>query len=297
MNSSEVAQQIDEDYDLTPGRYSEVFPSTFRFYFDRWMKYWPKTAVHVKRAYDGGFVQRKNKKGGNLVLFPELAVEWAERHLDHRQWAEWKVFEEPGREADHGEFWLGLHAPRKATVDCIDLDAKPHRLAYYRLREDAPVRPLVVPDLAHFRDLKAIYDRFPSRIWCISSATLGVHVWRRRRKPADTEATHAEVKSSLEGIGLGHVEVHPMKGRCLRRPFGQDYKTITPEGVLEGWAEQVEYFEHDARTPPFEQVVRAVVDEVRRQIVEYRDTTHQENRRPRREIDQWIEQRSREVFA
>ena len=87
-----------------------------------------------------------------------------------------------------------------------------------------------------------------------------------------------------------------MKGRCLRRPFGADYRTITPEGVLDDWMEQVEYFEHDGRTPPFERIVRAIVAEVRRQVVEYRNTRFQEHRRPRREIDELIERRSREII-
>lgn len=224
-------------------------------------------------------------------------MEWAERHLDPRQWAAWKEYEEPGRDVDDGPFWLGLHVPKKATVDAIDLDAKRYILGYHRRREDAPVRPLVVPDLEHFRTLKAIHDAFPARIWCISSATLGVHAWRKRRRPADTESTHAEVKARLGEIGLGHVEVHPMRGRCLRRPFGTDYKTITPEGVLDDWVEQVEYFEHDGRTPPFERVVRAIVAEVRRQVVEYRVSRHQEHRRPRREIDELIDRRSREIVG
>ncbi len=217
-------QQNDEEYDPTPGRYSELHPGPFQLYYERWIKYWPKDAVHVKRAYDGGFIQRKTRKGYNLYLFPTLAVEWAERHLDPHQWAEWKENEEPEWDVDHGPFWLGLHAPRKATVDCIDLDAKRHLLAYYRRWEDGPVRPLVVPDLDHFRTLKAIHDRFSGRIWCISSATLGVHAWRKHRRrweralahlanhPAAGSDGHELARFRGRGQGDGHAALHVQPG-------------------------------------------------------------------------------------
>ena len=227
-------QEHGEVDDLVPGRFSEVFPRPFQLYYDRWIKYWPKNAVHVKRAYDGGFIQRKKKDGRSLNLFPALAVEWAERHLNPHQWAAWKEYEEPGRDVDDGPFWLGLHVPKKATVDAIDLDAKRYLLAYYRRREDEPSANSR-PGPGAFPTLKPSTTASPAVSGRFSSATLGVHAWRRRRRPADTEATHAEVKARLGEIGLGHVEVHPMKGRCLRRPFGTDYKTITPEGVLDDW--------------------------------------------------------------
>ena len=50
-----------------------------------------------------------------------------------------------------------------------------------------------------------------------------------------------------------------MQGRCLRRPFGDGYRTITPKGVLTDWIEQVEYFESVGRTPPFHRICNELV--------------------------------------
>ena len=275
----DVPTPDDDEFDQTPGRYSELYPRHFWLYFDRWIKFWPKYGVHVKRAYDGGFVQKKVRKTGlPLYLFPDLAIEWAERHLHPSDWADWKQYEVDS-EQDHGPFWLGLYAPKKCSADNIDYDAKRHLLDYYRSGKGSPWLPLVVPDLDHFRTLKRLHDNFPGRIWCISSATLGIHIWRKHEWPVATETSHAEVKRDLDAIGLGHVEVHPMKGRCLRRPFGTDYKTITPQGVITDWREQVEYFEFDGRTAPFEEVFKAVVNEVSSQLAYYKSAGEVRDRR------------------
>jgi hypothetical protein len=83
--------------------------------------------------------------------------------------------------------------------------------------------------LEHFRTLKTIYDNCPNRIWCISSRSLGVHAWALH--PCwPTLPVHAWVKKQLASIGCGKVEVHPMPGRCCRRPFGLDYVTVTDKG-------------------------------------------------------------------
>jgi len=120
------------------------------------------------------------------------------------------------------------------------------------------VFPVVAPPLSHFQQLKKIYDNFHNQLWCISSATLGLHIWRKHN-PHDSAAVHHAVKTLLHKIRLGHVEVHPMNGRCQRLPFGKDYITITPNGTLELWQDQVLYFEREEwKTPSFDHIVRTI---------------------------------------
>ena len=125
--------------------------------------------------------------------------------------------------------------------------------------------PVVHLPLDHFKLLKRVYDAFPGRIWCISSETLGVHAWKKHERLQPSVLLHRDNKERLAEIGLPSTEAHPMPGRCLRRPFGADYGTITPHGVLESWTEQLDYFEQDARTPTFKQVCRALVVRMARQ--------------------------------
>jgi hypothetical protein len=54
------------------------------------------------------------------------------------------------------------------------------------------------------------------------------------------------------------MEVHPMQGRALRRPFGQDYFTITDQGLLEDWQEQLDFFEYVAAAPTFDNIFVAL---------------------------------------
>jgi len=152
------------------------------------------------------------------------------------------------------------------TDHCIDFDAKKFQVAVYRHK--GIMEPVVCPDLEHFQSLKRVYDHFPGRIWCISSLTLGIHEWKKHQlRP--TDAVHAETKLRLEEIGLGSVEVHPMKGRCFRRPFGRDYLVITPETTLDDWRDQVNYYEDDARTAPFGQIVEAMLHRISASIQRY----------------------------
>ena len=233
-------------------RVSEAFPEDFARYMHRWVTYWPKnarTGYHVKRSYDGGFVQKKSRKDPSRPahLWGDWLVRNVERHLDSSAYEEYRVKHELCYVADDRPFWLGLHMPNRTTAECIDLDAK--RLT---------IGGLVIPPVEHFVAMKRIYDNFPGRVWCFSSATCGLHIWRKFCTPVPAIVPHLEVKERLDRLGLGSVEVHPMPGRCLRRPFGRDYACITPEGELQGyWTAQQRYFEDDARTPPFEVILEA----------------------------------------
>jgi len=246
----------DPDDDLRPDRklgtglrWSESRPFEFWTYYDRFVRYWPKKRFHVKYAYQTGFMEKKRKGSDQPIpLFESYAVELTERHLDADSWADWK-----GRKGRTDPIWLGLHIPKLTTVDAIDVDAKKYLLGYYQdgSSSNSPMKPVVHLPLEHFKLLKRIYDQFPRRIWCISSETLGVHVWKKHDRLQLSEIVHQKNKAALSRIGLGSIESHPMPGRCFRRPFGADYRTITPDGILTHWIDQVNYFENDGRTPDF----------------------------------------------
>jgi hypothetical protein len=248
-------------------RLGSIMPNQFQAYIDRWVRYWPKKPFIVKQGYDRPWYHRKYKdKQEFLPLYPDLAIEWVERHLDGHQWMEWKSRQEPGCVHREEDFWLGLMMPRKTTVSNIDIDTKEYQVGHYRSRQyhkvkqTSRVRPVMALPLSHLKTIKSIYDHFPNRIWCVSSLTLGLHAWIVYKHPKPTLMIHEATKQELASIGLGQIEVHPMPGRGQRRPFGQGYVTITPERPLTSWWRQHDYFENDRRSPPFCQIVRVLLD-------------------------------------
>lgn len=244
-------------------RLSEAHPESFWAYFDRFVRYWPRKTFHVKPAYEKGFLERKRKgTWKSLPLFDQFAVEMAERHLNAPNWAGWK-----GEGYPDDPIWLALHMPKSTTVDLIDVDAKQYRIGYYREggSDKARLMPVVHLPLDQFKLLKRVYDAFPGRIWCISSETMGVHAWKKHDRLQPSVLLHRTNKNRLAGIGLPAVEAHPMPGRCLRRPFGDAYRTVTPTGVIADWIEQIEYFECDGRTPAFTRICVEMVTAMYRQ--------------------------------
>ena len=178
----------DPDDELRPDRrvgaglrWSEARPCEFWTYYDRFVRFWVRKTFHVKYAYDTGFCEKKRRdnREQSLPLFETYAVEMIERHLDADGWADWK------RSGQRNPIWLALHMPRYTTVEAIDIDAKKYLLDYYRLHADSPRLPVVHLPLGHFKLLKRVYDQFPRRIWCISSETLGIHVWKKHDRPAN----------------------------------------------------------------------------------------------------------------
>jgi hypothetical protein len=78
-----------------------------------------------------------------------------------------------------------------------------------------------------------------------------------------TLKVHDWVKQHLADLGYPKIEVHPMPGRCLRRPFGLHYELVTAAGdVLRCWQDEVAYFERFGEgggTCSFEALVRAML--------------------------------------
>jgi len=234
----------------------QIYPDEFSRYGELFYKYLPKRPFHVRRRYGDGFIcaKGKYKKSGEAYerfCCPALIA----KHLDYSRWKEVRV------DRDHPpNYWIAMNAGRKSALKALDIDNKENLLGYYRdgRRDDSPIRPLPTLPLEHLQAVKRIYDAFPGHVWCISSATLGLHAWQKFPWPLTIDAIHAGDRPRLRQIGLGGTEIHPMFGRCFRRPFGEDYFTITDKGMLENWVQQLDYFEKVAEPPGFGRIYQAL---------------------------------------
>ena len=150
-----------------------------------------------------------------------------------------------------------MWAPQRSKLKALDLDNKDHIFGYTQAG-DGPLMPVTRIPLQRFRELKRIYDEFPEHIWCISSETLGLHVWEKLPVPVPISDIHRANRPRLKRIGVNVPEIHPMFGRCFRRPFGPDYATVTDNSLLTNWIDQLDYFEHRATTPGFPAIFQAL---------------------------------------
>jgi hypothetical protein len=233
-----------------------------QLYFDHSVKYHKKGRWNRRLTYAGGCPQVNRCDNGRPVpLFPELAVSRTRAHLD-------------------GELWLSLYPGRMVGHNVIDYDGK---MACGHVREGGDLRPVCCPDVPWLLGLKRLMDAFPDRIVCIPSATLGVHLWRRYPL-VTTWYVHERIGRELEATGV-KAEVFPDPSRPFRRPFGRDYRTITPHGILADWREQLAYYLDDDRQPPdFPTVVRSFVQVVDDEVARARKapTTFDKTGRPGR---------------
>ena len=264
QNQIELIEQYQDEGALLPhDRLSEAFPDHFRRYCEHFIDYFKLSPYHTKTSYEFGWPQRKGKKRQQpLALIDGHNWDWktseVERHLDQQQW---RWFQEShdrpcGRETEF--FWLAQHAPRKISFHAIDADNKKKLGWVGEGTADSPATPVMTMPLSHFKNLKMIYDNFPNRIWCITSETLGLDIIQRHGLRL-TDVVHAQTKRRLANIGLGATEVHPMSGRCKRRPFGEHYRTITADGVLPTWQNQLDYFEAPGATPAFRHIAMTLL--------------------------------------
>lgn len=231
----------------------ELLPEDFERYCNLFFKYNKRTPYFVRTSYGGGFVCPKgtNKNGEACYrpCYPGLIAKMLD--LDH-----WNSLKPDKKQYKH--FWIAMNAGRCSSLKAIDFDNKVNLLGYYHSAIDDLVRPLATLTLEHVQAIKQIYDAFPNHVWCISSMTLGLHIWEKLSGPLPLEMIDARNRPTLRRIGLGSTEIHPMHGRAFRRPFGEDYFTITDDGLLTRWTDQLDFFEFKAETPRFAEVYRAI---------------------------------------
>lgn len=276
VNTNEYSQSIrelEEIYEevgvVRPDeRLSEVFPEQFELYCKHFIDFFPKGTYHTKTTYDSsshfsGWPLRKSKKTGRPIPLIDNTgwhhkTEMVERHLDQDQWRSYNEAHENDCYHPTEFFWLGLHMPKKTTFHAIDADNKKRIGWYGEGTPSNPLMPVMEMPFEHFVFLKKIYDAFPDRIWCITSETLGLDIIKKHRLQW-TESVHEKTKRRLERIGYGNTEVHPMAGRCKRRPFGEHYRTITEDGVLTTWQQQLDYYVDPSNTPSFRQIAKTLL--------------------------------------
>jgi len=233
----------------------DLYPDEFQQYCDLFIKYFPKRPCHIKSRYDRGFVcikgRRRTGEPFDIPCYPALVA----KMLDYERW---KTLH-PDKPRYDG-CWIALREPRKTALKAIDFDNKVNVLAYWSrgyLEDHAPIRPLTTMTVDHFKEIKRLYREFPGHIWCVSSSTLGLHIWEKLPGLRDTQDIQIITKTRLQRIGLGGTEVHPMPGRAFRRPFGQDYYTITDNGILDHWTDQLSFFKNP-HTPTFGSIFSAL---------------------------------------
>jgi len=231
----------------------KVWTDEFNRYIELFYKYLPKKPFHARHRYGDGFLCAKGTYKGrderyDRICCPALVA----KHLDFWRWQNCRP-----EKACPPNYWIAMLPGKKSALKTIDFDNKENLLGYYRDIAGKP-RPLPTMPLEHIQEIKRLYDAFPGRTWCVSSATLGLHLWQRMPFPQSIEVIHATDRPRLREIGLGGTEIHPMFGRCFRRPFGEDYFTITDDGILEHWVKQLDYFEKVAEPPSFRAVYQAL---------------------------------------
>ena len=255
----EWAEILAEDELPLPDRY----PDEYARYKELFVDFSKKSPYHIKKSYKSGFVaprQRRRKDG--VMYSPSCYEDLLLRHLDTERWLLTHPDEFPIDQPDY--YWIGLRFGRKTKLGCIDFDNKQNVIGVYNtcMVGSDPARPLPVLLLDHIQQIKRLYDTFPNRIWCISSATLGLHLWEKLPYLHNHRKVEVRYRPKLRNIGLPTVEVYPspkLSNQVLRRPFGTDYYTITDDGLLSDWVDQLEHFENPT-TPAFTTIVSSLIE-------------------------------------
>jgi len=220
-----------------------AFERYCRLFYD----FCPKTPFHIKRSYHHGFLsQKRNYKNKSGEYYRRCSKYHIARHL---------------HTLDRKPYWVGMRFGRKTAIKCLDLDNKQNVLGYFD--KYGMSTPIARISLERIQQLKRVYDLFPRHIWCVSSATLGLHIWEKYHIPISHFEIERKNRFHLKQIGLGQTEVYPspqLRHQILRRPFGLDYYTITEDNILSDWIDQLDYFEAAKSTPPFHRIVEGLFD-------------------------------------
>ncbi len=289
LSCRDLAEEFEEVGVVRPDeRISDVFADEFSLYCEHFIDYFPKAEYHFKTTYDSssrfcGWPQRKSRRTGKPIrLFDtdnwKHRTDQVERHLDHEQWRAFHEYHGTDHQRPSEFFWLALGMPKKTRFHAIDADNKGRIGWYGEGTPENPLLPVMSMPLEHFTFLKAIYDAFPNRIWCITSETLGLDIIQKHTLQISS-VVHDRTKRQLKRIGYGSTEVHPMAGRCKRRPFGEHYRTITCDGVLTTWQNQLEHYVNPGDTPSFRHISLTLLAAQEDQLSSWLNDRHHERNR------------------
>ena len=226
----------------------KVWTDEFNRYAELFYKYLPKRPFHHRFRYGDGFICAKGKYKGRDEKYDRTAAPPSSASTSTSG---------AGRTAGprrtcSPNYWIAMIAGKKSALKAMDFDNKQNLLGYYQdvggeARADCrPCRWSIS------RRSSGLYDAFPGHVWCISSATLGLHAMAADAVPCSpSRPSRPPTDQGCGRSGSASTEIHPMFGRCFRRPFGQDYFTITDNGLLEHWVKQLDWFEKVAEPPSF----------------------------------------------
>lgn len=272
-------------------RLSEAFPDQFATYCEHFVDCFDSRNYHTKFTYrqsgEGtGWIRPRRKANQQGVRHPLCLIdsgEWqnrtstVERHLDHDHWRLYHNHDGIGYRPTEF-FWLAQNVRKYTSFHAIDADNKNFIGWYGEGTPERPPMPVMSMPFDHFVDLKKLYDAFPDRIWCITSETLGLDIIQRHSRQL-SDVVHDRTKRRLARIGLGKTEVHPMRGRPKRRPFGEHYRTVIADGVLTTWQHQLDYYLNPGETPSFRHIGTTLLDALEDQWCSWlNDQHHQRNR-------------------
>jgi hypothetical protein len=245
----------------------------------------------VRTSYQEPWYPRKRQGLHLIPLYPALADDVAEAHLDFERFArsyDPKSVIKP--KPEQLAFWAGTWAGEYTYSTAIDIDAHdrvgeawlPARYhpdkwpdeetrpgySYWVSPYSHRSVPLTWIGLDYFKTARLVYDHFPGRLWAFSSASLGLGIWEMFPKSRKPKEANQAVTDKLKEIGL-KLEVYPAptqsqksKGRQHRRPCGMDSGVITERGVVTNPIEQIRLF-MDPVTPSFRGIVNSVIDRSR----------------------------------
>ena len=172
--------------------------------------YCRRAPYHARTSYRSGFAAKtRRRQDGSLYnppLYDDLADRLVTKHLNQYRYQHvynygmWK----------HEEFWLGLRIGKRSRVKLIDLDNKHNVIGVYNsVFCDFP-RPIVNYTLDDFQRLKRVYETFPKHKWCISSATMGLHILEIFPTPRTAKEIERLTRPRLKALGLGRPsQVYP----------------------------------------------------------------------------------------
>ncbi len=236
----------------------------FQRYKELFINYCRRSPYHVKTSYRSGFVAktRRRKDGGlyNPPLYDALADRLVMKHLDLYRYN--YLYDDGLGKLE--ESWLGLRIGKRSKAKLIDIDNKHNIIGIYDGLFCDYARPIVNYTLADFQRLRRFYDQFPRQKWCISSATMGLHVWEVFPEPRTAEEIERLTRPRLKALGMGNCEVYPspqLMNQCVRRPFGKDYYTLSGDGPIADWMLQLDYFESD-QYPTFPEIVEGILHQL-----------------------------------
>ena len=201
--------------------------SQLQLYFDHFIKYHKKGRWNRRLTYAGGCPQVNRRDTGRPAALPRAGRLPDPRPPRRRPLAVALPGEDGRPQRDRLRRQDGLRPRPRGPGPA------PHLLP-----RRAVVRRAEAADGAPSRAASSASPRPRSASTCGSDSCSRPPATCTRRSAGSWKATGVK------------AEVYPDLSKPFRRPFGRDYKTITPHGILTDWRDQLAYFLDDEQADP-----------------------------------------------